>query len=178
MKTITSVLALAIALFTRGSPAFADDVTDAQKHTEVKVNTVQTEQITPAHAAPFTTSHAGVTADIWPARHTFTTVLRAELQLRVSKKLFIDLSYAGAYARIGGGGEVRDNFAFGNPTVGMHIADSPTRSFSYMLGASITAPLLQDPSVDIGDAATPTASCSGTWRRGSRPGSSSRAWAR
>ena len=132
MKTITSVLTLGIALFTQASPAFADDATSAQSQTptEVRVNAVQNELITPVHTPSFATSRAGVTVDLWPTRHNFATTFGAELQLRVSKKLFIDLSYAGAFAHVGDAIDAGDNVGFGNPTIGMHIADSPSHVFT------------------------------------------------
>lgn len=145
MKKITTVLAVGMALSAFASTAFADDV-------EV-TTTVSTDDAAPAFIPSFAASRAGVSVDLWPTRDNFSTSFGAELQLRVAPKLFLDLSYQAAFAHIGDAIDAGDNLGFGNPVAGIHFADTPTRGFSYFIGGSITAPLLQDPSDQVSNAA-------------------------
>lgn len=140
MKTIATVLAVGTGLFAFAPPAFADGLSH-----DTRVGT----RFTPSFAA----NRAGITADLWPTRDNFSTSFGAELHLRAAPKLFLDLRYQGAFAHVGDAADAGDYLGFGNPIVGVHFADTPTHGFSYFIGGSIAAPLLQDPSTQVKNAA-------------------------
>jgi hypothetical protein len=140
MKKITTVLAVGTALFACASPALADEMDRAG-------------ETSPAFTPSFAASRAGAVVDLWPTRNNFSTTFGGELQLRVADKLFVDLSYQAAFAHIGDAIDAGDNLGFGNPTIGVHIADAPSRNFAYFVGVGVTAPVLQDPGDEAANAA-------------------------
>jgi hypothetical protein len=135
MKHLISVLG-AGAVLLLATPAWAEE---RQSSTEY----------TPAFAA----SRAGGFVDLWPTRRNFSTSFGGELQLGVTKNVFIDLSYAAAFAHVGDAVDAGDNLGFGNPTVGVHGVGRTSERFHFFVGASITAPLLQDPNQEVSNAA-------------------------
>lgn len=153
MKTIATVLAVGTALFTLASPAVADDAKPVDTQANFEADTHLPDEDIPTFTPSFAASRAGAVVDLWPTKNNFSTTFGGELQLRVAPKLFLDLSYQAAFAHVGDAIDAGDNLGFGNPTLGVHFADAPARHFSYFLGASLTAPVLQDPSDEAGNAA-------------------------
>jgi hypothetical protein len=153
MKTITTVLAVGTALFTSASPASADDAKPAPKSSDAHVTAAQTDDISPAFTPSFAASRAGTSVDIWPTKNNLSATFGAELQVQLAPKLLLDLSYSAAFAHVGDAIDASDNLGFGNPTIGLHFASSPTHELSYFAGISVTAPLLHDPSQEVRNAA-------------------------
>lgn len=135
MKSITAAFAAGVSLSIFPSPALADDLPGVFDGDDDHL------AFTPSFAA----SRAGVVADLWPTEDNFSTTLGVELQLGVAPKLFLDLSYQGAFAHVGDALDAGDYLGFGNPVIGLHFADAPARGFAYFIGGSVTVPLLQDP---------------------------------
>lgn len=98
----------------------------------------------------FAASRAGGYVDVWPAEDFTAVMFGAELQLRVAKRVFLDISITGAAAEhdtLIGGNDVR--VAYGNPTFGAHYAGEVTRNFQFFIGGTFTPPLLHDPDGDV-----------------------------
>lgn len=136
MKHLVSVLGAGAALLLAAPAAFAAEPSSS-------------EEFTPAFAA----SRAGGFVDLWPTRNSFSMIFGGELQIGLSKRVFVDLSYASAFAHIGDAIDAGDNLGFGNPTVGMHVVGAPSDRLHFFVGASVTAPLLQDPGTEVSNAA-------------------------
>src|SRR5689334_7209559 len=96
----------------------------------------------------FAASRAGGYFDVWPAEHFTGVLFGAELQFRVAKRVFLDISISGAAAEndaLIGGDDIR--FAYGNPTIGAHYAGDVTKDFHFFVGGTFTPPFLNDPDV-------------------------------
>src|SRR5262245_9366296 len=102
----------------------------------------------------FETSRAGGFIDLWPAKPTantdfFAMMFGAELQFRVARKVYLDMSFTGAYVdysqSIFGGGGRFSEAAYGNPTFGVYYATPVTQSLDFYVGGGLTFPLLHDP---------------------------------
>jgi hypothetical protein len=135
MKHLISVLGAGAVLLV-ATPAWAQ-----QRHVS--------DGFTPAFAA----SRAGGFVDLWPTKDNFSTIFGGELQLGVTKELFVDLSYAAAFAHVGDALDSGDNLGFGNPTIGVHVVAKPAERFHFFAGVSATPPLLQDPNKEVSNAA-------------------------
>jgi hypothetical protein len=111
----------------------------------------------------FAASRAGGFIDLWPTQDRTAVMFGAELQLRVARSVFIDVSISGAAAQHDAytGDEIR--LAYGNPTVGAHYAGTPTRNFAFFVGGTLTVPFLHDPDTDVATAATLTAPIRGLY---------------
>lgn len=153
MKKITTALAVGTGLLASASPAYADGAEPAQLRADVEVVAAETEEISPAFTPSFAASRAGAAVDLWPTKNNFSTTFGAELQLRIAPKVLLDVRYSAAFAHVGDALDAGDKLGFGNPTVGLHFADSPVRDLSYFVGASFTAPALHDPGHEVRDAA-------------------------
>jgi hypothetical protein len=102
----------------------------------------------------FAANRAGGFIDIWPAENSFALWFGAELQLRVARKVFLDMSFSGAYADVDFPPFFQSKqAAYGNPTFGAHYADEVNSSFAFYVGGSLTPPLLLDPDGDVAFAA-------------------------
>lgn len=101
----------------------------------------------------FAASRAGAFVDIWPTRDNLSAIFGGELQLGITKELYINLSYAAAFARVGDAIDAGDNLGFSNPTIGLHAVASPSDRFHLFAGVSATMPLLQDPNQEVSNAA-------------------------
>jgi hypothetical protein len=110
----------------------------------------------------FAASRAGGYVDVWPAE-SFTGVLfGAELQLRVAKRVFLDISISGAAAEhdsLIGSDDIE--LAYANPTIGAHYAGDVTRNFHFFVGGTLTPPFLHDPDGSVAAAAITTAGIRG-----------------
>jgi len=120
--------------------ADAESADDAPAHTE---------PLTPA----FVTSRAGGFVDLWPARDNLATIYGVELQIRLARRMFLDVSMTGAYASAHAPGIDRESAGYGNPTIGMHWVGSPSRNLHLYGGFSVTVPLLGDPGDEVSNAA-------------------------
>lgn len=109
----------------------------------------------------FAASRAGGYIDFWPAEHFTATAFGADLQFRVARQVFLDISISGAAAQddFTYGGDVQ--VAYGNPTVGAHYAGSATRDFHFFVGGTLTLPFLHDPDLDVAFAAARTSGIRG-----------------
>jgi hypothetical protein len=103
----------------------------------------------------FAASRAGGYLDLWPAENSVALWFGAELQLRVARKVFLDMSFSGAYADVDYGpfGRFKEA-AYGNPTFGAHYATEVNSSFAFYIGGSLTPPLLLDPDYGVASAAS------------------------
>jgi hypothetical protein len=101
----------------------------------------------------FATSRAGGYVDFWPAESFTGSLFGAELQLRVARRVFLDMSFSASAAQADfyDGGKVK--LAYANPTIGAHFADQVTPSFAFFVGGTFTVPLLHDPASDVALAA-------------------------
>ncbi len=102
----------------------------------------QAADFTPAFAA----NRAGGYFDLWPTRDAFVTMFGAELQLRVARSVFLDMSFSGAYAESDAGFH---HAAYGNPTFGAHYAGEVTPRFHFFVGGTASLPLLHDPDYEV-----------------------------
>ncbi|MEZ4300749.1 MAG: hypothetical protein R3B70_37790 [Polyangiaceae bacterium] len=154
MKIITTALAVGIGSFAFASPAVAEGSKTTVTTTSANGfhTTVQTKEA-PAFTPSFAASRAGVSIDLWPSEKNLAATAGAELSLQIARKLFLDLAYSGAFAHVGDAIDKGDNIGWGNPSIGLHVADSPSRQFSYHFGVGFTAPVLQDPSKEVSNAA-------------------------
>lgn len=130
-----------------------------------------------AYAGDFTpwfeASRAGGFVDLWPSKSTFNdsnnvvAIFGADLSFRVARKVFLDMSFTGAYVdfddRIFGIGNRFQQAAYGNPTIGAHYATEVTSRFDFYIGGSLTVPLLLDPDGDVAAAAYYAAPIRGYW---------------
>jgi hypothetical protein len=98
----------------------------------------------------FAVSRAGGYIDLWPTKDSFATLFGAELQLRVARSVFLDMSFSGAY--IDGdtlvGGRYK-HAAYGNPTFGAHYAGEVTPRFHFFVGGTLAPPILNDPDSEV-----------------------------
>lgn len=101
----------------------------------------------------FATSRAGGFVDIWPTQDRTAAMFGAELQFRVARNVYLDISITGAFAGVSQADGGFSSFAYGNPTIGAHYAGSPTRNFSFFVGGLLTVPLLHDPDYEVATAA-------------------------
>ncbi|MFO0590630.1 MAG: hypothetical protein U0441_24015 [Polyangiaceae bacterium] len=102
----------------------------------------------------FATNRAGGFVDMWPAKDFFSTMFGADLQFRVARSVYLDVSITGAYAsgsvNVGPVSISRAQAAFGNPTIGAHYAGEIKRNFHFFVGGTASLPLLHDPDYDVG----------------------------
>src|SRR5689334_2849528 len=101
MKTITTVLAVGTATLIGSPAAFADDARPEQVRAYVQGIEAETDANAPEFMPSFAASRAGAAVDLWPAKHNFATTFGAELQLRMARNMFLDLSYSAAFAHVG-----------------------------------------------------------------------------
>ncbi|MFO0586488.1 MAG: hypothetical protein U0441_03050 [Polyangiaceae bacterium] len=140
MKKLVGVLAMGTVTVIYAPSASADDIVSTD-------DTAHPTESTPAFAA----SRMSLTLQAWPAADHFALLIGDELSVRVASQVFLDLSYAGAFATArdtdtrADGGLQQASFRFGAPTIGAHFVGAATPSFHYFLGGSVTYPFLQDP---------------------------------
>lgn len=102
----------------------------------------------------FAASRAGGFVDLWPAENSFAMWFGAELQLRVARKVFLDMTFSGAYADVDFPPFFRfKEAAYGNPTFGAHYATEVNPSFAFYIGGSLTPPLLLEADNGVAQAA-------------------------
>lgn len=101
----------------------------------------------------FAASRAGGFVDVWPAEHLTAVMFGAELQLRVARRVFLDVSISGAAAQLDSYDNGDVHFAYGNPTVGAHYAGEVTPDFHFFVGGTLSLPFLHDPDGDVAIAA-------------------------
>lgn len=163
MKHLISVLG-AGAVLLLATPAQADEPESSEGHKAAvgesrAIPEGQRPAVTASRAIQngykpaFGASRAGAFVDFWPARDNMSAVFGGELQLGITKELFIDLTYAAAFAHVGDAIDAGDNLGFSNPTIGVHAASSPSERFHFFVGVSATPPLLQDPNREVSNAA-------------------------
>lgn len=97
----------------------------------------------------FATSRAGGYLDLWPADNRLAAMFGAELQFRVARSVFLDVSITGAFGGASAADSGVSGFAYGNPTIGAHYAGQATRNFSFYVGGLLTLPFLHDPDSDV-----------------------------
>lgn len=97
----------------------------------------------------FAASRAGGFIDVWPAEHFTSVMFGAELQLRVARSVFIDVSISGAAAEhdVYSNGDIE--LAYGNPSIGAHYAGEVNRNFHFYVGGTLTLPFLHDPDTNV-----------------------------
>ena len=100
---------------------------------------------TPAFAA----SRAGGYVDLWPFDDGIVTTFGAELQLRLTRHVFLDMSFSAAFVDLSPNLEDFEHGAYGNPTFGAHYAGEATSKLQFFVGGSLTAPLLADPNAQV-----------------------------
>lgn len=109
----------------------------------------------------FAVSRAGGYIDLWPTRDAVAALFGAELQFRVGRSAFLDLSFSGAYVD---GDTLFGRYqhaAFGNPTIGAHYAGEVTPRFHFFVGGTGSLPLLHDPDGDVAATAAYTSQIRG-----------------
>jgi len=114
-----------------------------------------------ARAADFTpsfaASRAGGFIDLWPFQDGTAGMFGAELQLGLTRRVFLDMSFTGAFAGASIADGSSSNVGYGNPTIGAHYAGQATSRLSFFVGGAFTVPLLADPDSDVAFAARYTA---------------------
>jgi hypothetical protein len=127
MKKLIPLLTVGAALFLAATPARAVEFTPA-----------------------FATSRAGGFVDLWPAKDFFMTIFGADLQFRVARRVFLDISFTGAYVDYDAAPFQVKHATYGNPQFGVHYAGQVTPNFDFFVGGIATLPILQDPDLDYG----------------------------
>lgn len=105
----------------------------------------------------FATSRAGGYVDFWPAESFTGSLFGAELQLRVARRVYLDMSFSASAAQADYYDRGDVQLAYANPTIGAHYADRVTSDFAFFVGGTFTVPLLHDPASDVALAATVSA---------------------